>query len=72
MMFLGGASATAIGGTLAFIGLWRLVNLVYEIAEIIIAISMLKILEKQPGIVAGLNLQSAYGMRLQILICLRW
>jgi predicted MFS family arabinose efflux permease len=60
MMFLGGASATAIGGTLAFLGSWRLVYLVYGIAELIIAISMLKTLEKQPGTVAALNLKDAY------------
>ena len=60
MMFLGGASAMAIGGTLAFVGSWRLVYLVYGIAELIIAFLMLKILEKQPGTVAVLNLGAAY------------
>jgi predicted MFS family arabinose efflux permease len=60
MMFLGGASATAIGGTLAFVGSWRLVYLVYGIAELTIAALMLRILEKRPGTAAGLNLKSAY------------
>lgn len=60
MMFLGGASATAIGGTLAYVGSWRLVYLVYGIAELIIAFLMLKILERQPGTAAGLNLKDAY------------
>jgi len=61
MMFLGGASATAIGGALAYLGSWRLVYLVYGIAELIIAFIMLKILEKQPGTVARLNLKEAYS-----------
>ncbi|MDD5641349.1 MAG: MFS transporter [Syntrophales bacterium] len=61
MAFLGGASATAIGGVLAYVGSWRLVYLAYGIAELIIALIMLKTLEKQPGTVATLNLKEAYG-----------
>ncbi|RJR41287.1 MAG: MFS transporter [Deltaproteobacteria bacterium] len=61
MMFLGGATAMAIGGALAYVGSWRLVYLVYGIAELIIAFLMLKILEKQPGTVASLNLKGAYS-----------
>ena len=60
MMFLGGASATAIGGALAYVGSWRLVYLVYGIAELITALLMLKILEKQPGTVSRLNFKEAY------------
>ncbi len=58
--FLGGASATAIGGTLAYFGSWRLVYLVYGVAEFVIACIMLRILEKQPGTVSTLNFREAY------------
>lgn len=61
MMFLGGASATAIGGTLAFIGSWRLVYLFYGIAELVVAFLMLKILEKEPGTTSRLNFSDAYA-----------
>lgn len=60
MMFLGGAAATAIGGTLAYLGSWRLVYLVYGIAELVIAFVMLRVLERQPGTVAKFNLRTAY------------
>jgi predicted MFS family arabinose efflux permease len=60
MMFLGGASATAIGGALAYVGSWRLVYLVYGVAELITALIMLRLLEKQPGTVSSLNLKEAY------------
>jgi predicted MFS family arabinose efflux permease len=60
MMFLGGASATAIGGTLAYLGSWRLVYLVYGIAELITAFVMLRVLEKEPGTVARMNFRTAY------------
>ncbi|UCE65848.1 MAG: MFS transporter [Candidatus Zixiibacteriota bacterium] len=60
IMFLGGASATVIGGTLAYIGSWRLVYLVYGFAELIIAFLMLKILERQHGAVSAFNLKDAY------------
>ena len=59
--FLGGAAATAIGGALAYFGSWRLVYLVYGIAELITALIMLQVLEKQPGTVARLSLRDAYG-----------
>lgn len=60
MMFLGGAAATAIGGTLAYLGSWRLVYLVYGVAELILAFAMLRVLERQPGTVARLSLKDAY------------
>jgi len=59
--FLGGAAATAIGGTLAHIGSWRLVYLFYGIAELIIAFIMLKVLKRQPGTASALNFKGAYG-----------
>jgi predicted MFS family arabinose efflux permease len=58
--FLGGASATAIGGALSYFGSWRLVYLFYGIAEFISALVMLKVLEKRPGTVASLNLIDMY------------
>lgn len=45
MMFLGGAVAPAIGGLLSHLGSWRLVYLAYGIAEIIVAILMLKVIQ---------------------------
>lgn len=60
MMFLGGASATAIGGALAFFGSWRLVYLFYGMAELVIAFLMLRILVRQPGTVSKMNLRTAY------------
>ena len=58
--FLGGAAATAIGGALTYFGSWRLVYLVYGIAEFITALVMLKVLEKQPGTIARLSFGDAY------------
>jgi predicted MFS family arabinose efflux permease len=60
MAFLGGAAATAIGGALAYLGSWRLVYLVYGIAELLIAFVMLRVLERQPGTIAKMNLRTAY------------
>jgi predicted MFS family arabinose efflux permease len=59
--FLGGAAATAMGGTLAQISSWRLVYLFYGISELIIAFIMLKILKRQPGTASALNFKGAYG-----------
>ena len=43
MMFLGGASATAIGGVIAHYGSWRGVYILYGVAELILAIVVLRI-----------------------------
>jgi len=59
--FLGGAAATAIGGTLAQIGSWRVVYLFYGIAELTIAFIMLKNFKRQPGTTSVLDLKGAYG-----------
>jgi predicted MFS family arabinose efflux permease len=59
--FLGGAAATAIGGTLAHIGSWRLVYLFYGFAELIIAFIMLKILKRQPGNATSISFKGAYS-----------
>ncbi|MHB1153462.1 MAG: MFS transporter [Eubacteriales bacterium] len=60
LMFLGGATATAIGGALAYFGSWRLVYMVYGIGELIIAIIMLKTLERDKPVVEKLNFIKAY------------
>lgn len=60
MTFLGGASATVIGGTLAFVGSWRLVYLAYGVAELLLAFVMLRTLEKAPGTTAVLRIRTAY------------
>ena len=64
LMFLGGATATAIGGALAYLGSWRLVYLVYGIGEFILAIIMLKTLERDKPVVDKLNIVSAYRVPL--------
>lgn len=58
--FLGGAAATAIGGTLAHIGSWRLVYLFYGVAELVIAFIMLKTLKRQPGNASSVDFKGAY------------
>jgi predicted MFS family arabinose efflux permease len=60
MMFLGGVVATAIGGLLTYFGSWRFVYGVYGIAELMLALAMLRVLEKSPGNIAKLNFSKAY------------
>lgn len=60
LMFLGGATATAIGGALAYFGSWRLVYIVYGVGEFILALFMLKMLDRDMPVVNKLNYISAY------------
>lgn len=60
MMFLGAASATAIGGALAHFGSWRIVYFVYGVAELILAVTMLKVLPKSQGVMGKLDFTSVY------------
>lgn len=60
MMFLGGATATAVGGALAYFGSWRLVYIIYGVGEFVLALLMLKLLERDLPVVAKLNYVSAY------------
>jgi predicted MFS family arabinose efflux permease len=60
LAFMGAASATAIGGAMAFFGSWRLVYLIYGIGELILAIFMLKLLERDKAKTDKLNLISSY------------
>ncbi|WP_035166012.1 MFS transporter [Caloramator sp. ALD01] len=64
MMFLGGASATLIGGVLAYFGSWRAVYFIYGLGELILAIVMLKKLPKLPGRIDKLNLTGIYKQAL--------
>ncbi|QEN08299.1 MFS transporter [Oceanispirochaeta crateris] len=60
LAFMGAASATTIGGAMAFLGSWRLVYLIYGIGELILAIFMLKLLERDKAKTDKLNLFSSY------------
>ena len=60
VMFLGTASATAIGGLIAYIGSWRHVYLAYGIAELLVAFIMLKVLTPSPGTIETLHLGRIY------------
>lgn len=60
LMFLGGATATAIGGALAFFGSWRLVYIVYGVGELILSFIMLKTLERDEPVTTKLNFITAY------------
>lgn len=63
-MFLGAASATVIGGTIAYLSSWRFVYAIYGIVELILAIVMLKILKRDKPVTDKLNLFSSYGAAL--------
>lgn len=60
LMFLGGATATAIGGAISYFGSWRLVYMIYGIGELIVAIIMFRILERDKPVVKELNYVKAY------------
>ncbi len=60
MMFLGGATATAIGGVLSYFGSWRLVYIIYGVGELAAAVVITRMLEKDSGVVDRLNFVTAY------------
>jgi predicted MFS family arabinose efflux permease len=60
LMFLGGATATAIGGLLAYLGSWRLVYMVYGLGELVLAIIIMKTLERDQPVVTHLHFINAY------------
>ncbi len=60
LMFLGAATATAIGGAVSYIGSWRLVYIIYGVGELVLALLMLRALEKDKPVVAKLNFIDAY------------
>lgn len=58
--FLGGAMATAIGGSISYLGSWRLVYFSYGLAEFILSIVILFILKPDKGTVKELHFISFY------------
>ena len=60
LMFLGGATATALGGLLAYLGSWRLVYVVYGVSELILAIIILRTLERDQPVSTSFHLINAY------------
>ena len=65
LMFLGGATATALGGILAYLGSWRLVYIVYGIGELILAIIILRTLQRDQPVSTTFNLIESYKEPLQ-------
>lgn len=61
MMFLGGAAAPAIGGTIAYYGGWRAVYATAGIMELTAGFIALKRLERRPGVISRLNFKRVYG-----------
>lgn len=60
MMFLGGATATALGGALAYFGSWRLVYIFYGIGELVLSLIILKTLQKDIPVSTEFNLIKSY------------
>ncbi|QEN07091.1 MFS transporter [Oceanispirochaeta crateris] len=60
LMFLGGATATALGGIISFFGSWRMVYIIYGIGELIIAAVIFKTLEVDEKVVNKLSFLKAY------------
>ncbi|SDM29218.1 MFS transporter [Halarsenatibacter silvermanii] len=63
--FLGAAAATAIGGGLSYLGSWRLVYLIYGLAELIIALAMIKYFAFSGGDSSAPGIFQAYSGVLQ-------
>lgn len=64
MGLLGSATATIIGGSIAYFASWRMVYLVYGIGELILALIMVKTLERDKGVRAHLEFGKSYGVAL--------
>lgn len=64
LAYLGAASATAIGGALAYLGSWRLVYLVYGVGELILALIMLKHLPHDLPVTKRFHLLASYRVPL--------
>ena len=60
LAFLGSATATAIGGGIAFIGSWRFVYIIYGALELLLGIVMLKMLPKDAPKAKSLNILGFY------------
>lgn len=61
MMFLGGASATAISGAISYQFSWREVYFLYGVAELIIAFLMINYIGSSSGTVTKLNYFKIYS-----------
>ncbi len=60
LMFLGGALATVIGGTISFFGSWKTVYFIYGAAELIVAGLLIVLLEERPATVSRMSVLSSY------------
>lgn len=60
MGFLGSATATIIGGTVSYFASWRMVYLIYGVGEFILALIMLKTLERDSRTRSKLDLSKSY------------
>ncbi|MFP4643868.1 MAG: MFS transporter [Spirochaetales bacterium] len=60
MMFLGGASATAIGGAIAELGSWREVYILYGVAELALAILVVRVVPSGKPSGKAFSLLSSY------------
>jgi len=63
--FLGTATATLIGGTLAYFGSWKFVYLSYGIMELLLALAMIKWIKRDTPTSDKLNLLTSYKTVLQ-------
>ena len=60
MMFFGGAVSPGIGGLVSYYGSWRMLYFIYGIAEFIVALIMIKSLERNSGVINSLNFLEVY------------
>ncbi len=61
MMFLGGASGTAVGGAISYLSSWKTVYCFYGVCELVVAFLLLKMLERRAGTVHQLKYLRIYG-----------
>jgi predicted MFS family arabinose efflux permease len=62
LAFLGAATATAIGGALAYVGSWRVVYLIYGVGELVLAIMMTRLLRRDKPAANRIGSFAAYRM----------
>ena len=62
--FLGGALASAIGGTISYLGSWRTVYLIYGVGELIAAVLILKYLKPDKAKTSELHFIKGYKVAL--------
>ncbi len=60
LAFLGAATATAVGGALAYVGSWRLVYLIYGIGELLLAVMMTRLLQMDRPAADRIRSREAY------------